>query len=242
MVDYRLTLIPLLLDAGASVEGISIFDAVRSGSPELLQKVIDAGADVNATDVYRNSPLHISRVPEITRMLIERGANVHATNSRGQTPLVYTVQRLTNDENVQVLLDAGASSNGLTIFDAVRFPSLLQKFISDGANVNATYSHGRTPLLQALYIYPDLSNYSHFRVINAEVVKMLIDAGAKVNVTDSQGLTPLLQALINRKIHAEVVKMLIDAGAKVNVTDSQGRTPLRFALMNNGSVKKLMSL
>ena len=106
MVDYRLTLIPLLLDAGASVEGISIFDAVRSGSPELLQKVIDAGADVNATDVYRNSPLHISRVPEITRMLIERGANVHATNSRGQTPLVYTVQRLTNDENVQVLLDA----------------------------------------------------------------------------------------------------------------------------------------
>ena len=124
----------------------------------------------------------------------------------------------------------------------MRFPSLLQKFISDGANVNATVSYGRTPLLQALFINPDLSNYSHFRVINAEVVKMLIDAGAKVNVTDSQGLTLLLQALINRTIHAEVVKMLIDAGAKVNVTDSQGRTPLRFALMNNGSVKKIDEL
>ena len=78
---------------GALVEGISIFDAVRSGSPELLQKSL---MQINATDVYRN--LHfIFDVPEITRMLIERGANVHATS---RTNRLYTVQ-FTNDENVE---------------------------------------------------------------------------------------------------------------------------------------------
>ena len=94
----------------------------------------------------------------------------------------------------------------------------IKQHLTAGADVNAKYADGSTPL--------------HFAagVGRREVVELLIAEGAEVNVKDKYDGTPLHSATAND--HKEIAKLLIAEGADVNAKDDKGRTPLDRAVGN----------
>jgi hypothetical protein len=57
------------------------------GNVEILKLLLDAGADVNATNAFdATALLWGARDPEKSRLLIEHGANVNAGSKQGARP------------------------------------------------------------------------------------------------------------------------------------------------------------
>ncbi|EAX91611.1 ankyrin repeat protein, putative [Trichomonas vaginalis G3] len=97
--------------------------------------------------------------------------------------------------------------------------SLLEYFISNGADINAKDRIGLTPL------------HSAAKNNSKETAEILISNGADINAKDRIGLTPLhYAAKYNNK---EIAEILISNGADINAKDEDGSTPLHYAAMNN---------
>ena len=68
----------------------SILGAVNIGDIKLVEQHLAAGADVNAKDSVRWTPLHhaaFEGYKEVAELLIAKGADVNATADTGATPL-----------------------------------------------------------------------------------------------------------------------------------------------------------
>ena len=99
----------------------------------------------------------------------------------------------------------------------LNYPDIAEALIIRGANINATYMRGETPLHTAV-LGKD----------NFEVVKVTIDRGADINAYEkSQGKTPLHKAAYYG--HTDIAELLILNGAKVNFRNFSGHTPLTSA-------------
>ena len=64
--------------------------AARVGHIEVVKRHLAAGANVNAKDVSKRTPLHIAAKAgrtEVAELLIAEGADVNAKNKNGDTPL-----------------------------------------------------------------------------------------------------------------------------------------------------------
>lgn len=86
--------------------------AVFFGHPALAQRLLDAGADVNARadNPQRVAALHAAvarRDVEMVAILLARGATVDLTQQQGITPL-HAAAAAGRDDLVQLLLQAGA--------------------------------------------------------------------------------------------------------------------------------------
>jgi ankyrin repeat protein len=107
MIRFVLLLLvagPLLL-ADASPE---LFVAIRNGDQAQVNKLLRAGADVNAADSDGTTPLMHSVIEsdvKMMKLLIDSGANVNAKNAQDSTALLYAA---TNLAKTRLLLDAGA--------------------------------------------------------------------------------------------------------------------------------------
>ena len=104
-----------------------------------------------------------------------------------------------NPEADRALLEAAIDGN----IEAVR------QHLAAGANVNAKYNSGFTPL---------------HRAATTEIAELLIAKGADVNARRDNGLTPLHYAAAN--YHKGITELLIAAGADVNAKDDFSGTPL----------------
>ena len=98
-------------------------------------------------------------------------------------------------------------------------PEEVKKAIEEGADINARYKDGWTPLMHAARYNQD-----------PEVTKILIDAGADINARDKDGWTPLMHAAGNQ--NPEVIKVLLDAGADGKAKSNEGKTAFDYAKEN----------
>lgn len=122
--------------------------AAEGGHSEVVQKLIDEGADIQDIDVAmmaaakRNSP-------DVVRILLEAGANLKSINSA----LVHAAQRGYLD-CVNLLIDARANLSSLNraLIGAAQnnHPQVVSALLEAGANINSADANGDTALIKAM--------------------------------------------------------------------------------------------
>ncbi len=223
--------------------------AVYHNELALVERLILAGANVNARNDYDATPLSEAAVTgnvAVLRKLLAAGADVESRNADGQTALMV-LARSSNVEGTRLLLARGAKVNAreqwrgqtaLMWAAAEAQPAMVKLLLAHGAEVNARSnenkferqvtaeprmqarpSGGFTPLLYAA------------RRGCTECAKRLVAAGADVNLADPDGVSPLLLATLNFSF--DTAAYLIEHGADVDKWDAWGRSALYAAVDMN---------
>ncbi len=199
--------------------------AATGGYFDAVEKLLDAGADVNAARSDGRTALQAAAKGGhliVVEKLLNAGADINAARSDGQTALQAAAEggHLIVAEK---LLDAGADVN-TTRYDrrtALQAAAeggdfeAVQRLINAGADVNAVRYDGRT----ALQLAAEGGDF--------EVAQRLINAKADVNATGYEGRTALQAAADDGNL--KMVRRLLKAKADVNATGYEARTALELA-------------
>ncbi len=202
------------------------------GDPEAysiaLETLLDAQADVNATDKDGRSPIHFvltggwRRMPgeelriEALALLLNHGADPNAPDPHGWTPLALAGQR--NSEAAETLLiEAGAkigAEEAVAIGELNAFTHFLER---DPNLAYQRFTDADTTLLLLAVIEDEF-----------EMVSLLLEAGANPNHQDLRTNGALHSAVLGDGSEA-LIRLLLDAGADPNLLDGAGRSPLHLA-------------
>ena len=209
--------------------------AVSNGRVNVVEVLIDAGADIEAKDVKGLTPLHYACDAgklEIVQMLVEAGADVRVADNEGETCLnraandgrTETVRYLASLREADVIRQGFQNRTALHTAVSSGHVNVVEVLIDAGADIEAKNVNGRTLLHYAC----DAGKL--------EIVQMLVEAGADVRVADNNGHTCLMLAGANG--HAETVCYLVNSKeVDVKQTDRLGNTALEAAL-EQGNVMK----
>jgi ankyrin repeat protein len=106
---------PLMLAAGggpARAQEEEVVDKTGRADPvEVIQMILDAGADINAVNDQQNSALHLAALrgsDKVVQYLISRGAKVDLKNKQGKTPAEVAPKRTA--ELIDKLTNGSASA------------------------------------------------------------------------------------------------------------------------------------
>ena len=211
--------------AGADVnlgegEGTALSFACTIGDFGIAKLLIENGANVNALDIDRCTPIswagnggHI----DIVKLLLEHGAEVNAGSKHGLTPLIHAAVR-GETEIVALYLENGAkskhSSGTTALIHACSFGFLdTAKLLLPYSDINHQNKDGLTALMMA-------SENNHI-----ELTELLLQNGADTNLSDKAfSATALMKSAVNGNF--EVVKLLVSYGADIMAKDKNGRTVL----------------
>jgi len=262
---WRDQTLEILLTKGANVNALSpdnqstpLTAALEANrGVELIQKLLDRGADISLGAVPALFVAIESEDLEATKVIFAAGADINAmyrpleteTFYRGptvETPLVSAAvsrrqmgigsERAKRRSSIMAfLLENGANptmeleDGKTTVFHEVAYHSrILTPIIDFGVDLEIKDREGRTPLLRACSPI-DIN----FRSIQGEYAALeLIGAGADIHTTDNTGSTALHLAATSRLV--ETVSLLISNGASVSARDQAGCTPLYNVLILAG--------
>lgn len=192
--------------------------AVRGGNVEILNYLLERGADVNAQSgsgesVFDALPygedLALKR-NQLGRRLIEAGAYDASGEFSGKTDLMFAIEA-GDVKEVQRLIANGADINAkngegdpVWVYALRRGDTqLLQDLVNAGMDLNTPNQYGRNALMDALYEK------------DKAAANLLLDANADVNYQAHgeflEGCTPLF--FTN---DPELIKRMVDMGADVN--------------------------
>lgn len=230
---------PVLVNAHDLAGATPLHHAAGFGNLATMRMLIEHGADANAGNNRKSTPLFWAISDEAkVRLLMEHGANVNAKTVDGRSP-IYQAASLPNALPVlRLLLEKGADPNARTLtgmtplIAAVRNNLEAARLLLDrGAEVNAKNAAGFTALMSAA------------GTGRPEAVRMLLEKGADPNVRTKRNESALAEAATAG--NEEAVKLLLDRGAEINVQDIRGYSPLLYAAgsdsMPAGAVKLLLT-
>lgn len=223
--------------------------AVEQEDFDLVDRLIKAGAKVNAMNDYGATPMSeaaLSGNVKIMARLLDAGADVESPNVDGQTALMI-VARTSNVEAVRLLLRHGANVNAtekwreqtaLMWAAAEKQPATVKELVTHGANVNArsnanNFDRQVTAEPRAIYRPAGGLTALHFasREGCVDCARTLAEAGADLDASDPDNVSPLLTAVLNG--HFDLAAYLINKGANVNKWDWWGQSPLYAAVDMN---------
>lgn len=211
---------------------------------DLVKKMLDLGADVNAINALGQTPLHymiqFKRCPYIVKMCLENRAYVNALDRNSESLLHYALNDSQyNLDIIRHLLEGGAFVNqpnrqrATPLHFAARLCNLhvIELLLQHEARASAIDKYGQSTLHWALNAV----------VIDQRVIELLINNGGYVLQPNRKGVQPLHVAAY--KGNFGIVQLLLDNGAMVNALDNELQSPLNHALNAiecNAEVVKLL--
>ena len=212
--------IKALIERGANLNvrelsGYSHLDyAVKSCSLEVVQLLIENGADVNfenplteGTSIFLLGIYYIfanswsqAEAKDIIKHLKDKGANVNHKNINGGTPLHMACQKCSQDEKGSV--------------------NIIEGLVENGADVNAEDDHGQTPLMVLL---KNIAEKSKFSNVFRKALDCMILNGAEFE----QNPKTFAHILIRNLVIFVVIDFLMDRKRfDINKRDEKGQTLL----------------
>jgi ankyrin repeat protein len=243
--------------------------AVRNKSgEELVTKILDKNAAVNARNKEGNTALHTaaSLNDETSgNLLIARGADIFAPNSAGESPLYLAfhspgpVREWMLNEKTMEARD-GLGNTALHYVAQWKLGQHVPLMVKRGARLEAVNATGETPLFWAaradspetieallkqgamLAARDSLGNsslHSAVRWNGQKAASTLVSEGLNVNSQNLLGKAPLHDAV--RLGLNDMEELLVSRGASLEIRDNQGNTPLMEAVMAGfpGSAERL---
>ena len=228
---------------GVSIEPSDCFSGFVRSRPRL---------DVNVSDRSHLAPL-MSAPPKVAEKLIGAGADVNARDDYNKTPLMYACDygmrakawkdedddddyergddceyKKDSEDAVRILIDAGADVNARDMDDMTALmyackqkrvsPAVVEALVKAGADVNAGDWNGKTPLM---YVSESA---------NVEAAIVLITNGADINAREKDGWSALMYAYKGDSWpHRKMADALRCRGADLNARDGDGKTLLMLA-------------
>lgn len=206
--------------------------AARYGHVQVVQKLIDLGADINAADSFQHTPLIESigyNQPEVFELLLRQKAiEINKPNLDGRTPIWWAVSAKRSkmiadlikhpdldfdyrDKYDFSILQYAISENNL---DAVKL------LLPDQTSLNRQDKYGCTPLMLSV------------RFANLGITKYLLKReGLLINLWNKKGDTALIHAAAYRNMNA--VKLLAsDPRVDLNHMNKEGETVLSLLVVN----------
>ena len=211
----------------------ALFDAIRSGSSEELNKVLANRADANDSLSGYSALMFaaLDGTADQMSVLISHGANVNYQNADSITALWLSVPDM---EKMKLLLDHGAD-----IHHTIDGYGILVKLTMVPGTIQVFHflvERGADPLHSSS---DNLLLYNAAASGDTTMLGFLLRSGLKVNDTTSFGQVPINGALSFRT--PATLKMLVEHGANVNFQNMhelslpavKGFTPLMNAAIAN---------
>lgn len=225
-----LLVVPHFIRASSSVAE-SLFEAAKQGNFEIVEELIQKGANVNHANQAGETALNVaccSGHVEVARLLIDNGAVVNHVSYCGNFPLICA-SFFGHLATVQLLIERGAYIDQVaTVYHAYNHGrtalieaalrgqvAVVRLLIEKGANVNHVDNFRNTALSSASFMGHD------------RAAQLLIENGADVNHVGKHGMTALTEAAVYG--HLRIVEMLIKNGANLNHVDNFGKNALMCA-------------
>lgn len=189
-------------------------DAVFSSANECIQVLLEAGADCNATDLRRRTPLMIaasSDHPALDPRISRRwGSELHATCVSS----FLTEGTLLDDQD-----DSGWTALMFAVSSIDCQPDIVDLLCKHGAATGKFNRFGRTALHMAIE-----------KSVSEDIISLLLQNGADANeMTEKVGrqrrFRPLDLALISQWFSESVVRVLLSHGADPDLKSDEGDTP-----------------
>jgi ankyrin repeat protein len=212
---------------------------------ELINYLLDKGADANIRDSYGNTLLAyitpngsdvFKRIkekstdlfalayrgsPEDIQNVLKNGADINEAITNGKTPIFYAAFNLDNTKTLEFM-------------------------IKSGAKVNVSTINGTTPFEVAFLEGQPISNLKLMLEGGADINQIIrkdLDKDYNFRLYDSYDATFLLYSIRWAK-NPDLVKFLIKQGITLNIRDAHGKTALDYALASSywSANKEVMAL
>ncbi|SCL51695.1 ankyrin repeat domain-containing protein [Micromonospora peucetia] len=183
--------------------------AASAGDPKTVREALAAGADIEARDARRRTPLLLAAANdhvEAARVLVEAGADPDALDDQHDTP--WLVTGVTGSvAMLEVLLPAGPDLTivnrygGISVIPASErgHVDYVRRVVHTGIDVNHVNNLGWTALLECVILGDGSRPYQ-------QIAEILVAAGARVQQPDRDGVDALEHA--RQRGYAEIVATL----------------------------------
>ena len=256
-------------EAGVALGWTALHLAARSDEPQVIEVLLEAGADVEAETLFKARPIHTAVDAESAnalRLLLDAGANVNARGSSKATPL--------HEAGADINTTNASGWTPLMYVATYMNPDYTRRCLAMGADATFRTPYGETALsaLGAEWIatqkFLNPENKGEFRDRYEQVQQILTDAGAEdrplieseafqcVTTKDNARLAELLNqgldpntadfqgTLLQRCLHGglyDLAATLLDAGADAAQTTPADSTPPLYAAVEPTSLSRRKS-